>query len=766
MRVAVALLVLSTGVAHAQTQPPRVRRAITAPTPAGVTRPVTVTLSLDLDDVGRVRAARVLHSGGAACDEAALAAVREMLFDPAREGARAVPTSIEYRYVFAGRSETPADEDAPPPTALAPNAGETVVRARVASREVQRRELVAEDLRRMAGTRGDALLAVQNLPGVGRPAFGQGAFIVRGSDPDDTLVTLESHPIVLPFHLYGLATTVATDLVERIEFLPGNFSSRWGRAAGGVVNVTLRAPPRDRAHVWTDLDVIDAGAALAVPLGRRVSLMAGARRSYLDGVLALFAPDAAGQSFSNLPRYWDWQLSLDADLGAHDQLRVLGAGSDDSIGLRVASPSPEYQSDTVTFGSRTAYHGVQARWRHRFSSRAEHTLSAALASTASEVALGPDVRYAVDTVTASLRDELDLRLSPHARLYAGLDVQLGSSSAAVVAPPLATNGVEDVPTRARLVRYADTRNFINPAAYAELALDPTRAFHLLAGVRVDGFSRSGGRWSIDPRLSMRVMAHARVALRAALGSYTTTPRGYTVLPGFGNPDLGLERWMHATVGASAWIVEGVLEFTLDAFAKRAGGVAAPSDRVLERDGVRTPERFASTGSARTMGLEAMVRLRAGRWPVLAWLSYTLQRAERRDTPEGRWYTSPWDQTHLLTCVLGVVLPRGWELGLRARYATGSPEARVVGGVYDSDHDVTLTLVDAANPGRLPSFVSLDVRASKRFRWGPVELQVIAEVLNATNAANVESRVYSFDRRTSVPVLGLPIIPNLGLRAEY
>jgi hypothetical protein len=46
------------------------------------------------------------------------------------------------------------------------------------------------------------------------------------------------------------------------------------------------------------------------------------------------------------------------------------------------------------------------------------------------------------------------------------------------------------------------------------------------------------------------------------------------------------------------------------------------------------------------------------------------------------------------------------------------------------------------------------------------MQFIAEVLNATYQANVESRVYSFDRRSSVPITGLPILPSLGLRGEY
>lgn len=741
--------------------PARLRRFVEAPHPAPNAAPVTVTLALDLDDAGRVAAARVTRSAGPSWDEAALAAARDFTFEPARRGGRPIASAVTYDYVFAGRGPAPLDEDAPRAAPVVADGRQATVRARSPSRETFRRELVAEDLRRMPGTRGDALLALQNLPGVGRTAFGQGAFPVRGSDPSDTLVTLESHPIALPFHLYGLATTVATDLVERIEFVPGNFSARWGRAAGGVINVTLRAPARDRPRVAADVDVIDAGVAASVPLGRRVTLSAGLRRSYLDGLFALFAPDAAGASFTSLPRYWDWQLALDADVGPRDQLRVLGAGSDDSLGLVVPSPSPEYPFATVDYGSALTHHGVQARWRHRFAPGVEHTLSPALAVTASSVALGPDIRYEIATVTGSLRDELDARLSRHARLYLGLDVQGGRSVTAITAPPLSANGVDDAPVSARLVRDAATRDFINPAAYVELALDPTPTLHLLAGLRVDGFSRRWA-WSVDPRVTLRWQAHPRVALRAGLGQFTTTPRSYTVLPNFGNPALALERWLHASAGVQAWVIDGALELTADAFFKRADDAVAPSDRVV----AGLPERFANTADARVLGVELLARLRPGRLPLFAWLAYTAQRVERRDTADGPWYPAEWDQTHLLTAMVGAVLPGGWELGVRARSTTGTPTPNVTGGLYDSNHDTTYTFVAVDRPARLPDFFSLDARVAKRFRWGPVALQAVLEVLNATAHTNVESRVYSFDRRSSVPVTGLPILPSLGLRGEY
>lgn len=652
-------------------------------------------------------------------------------------------------------------QNAPEPEPI----GEATVRRATPSRETFRRELVADDLRRMPGTRGDALLAVQNLPGVGRPPFGLGAFVLRGSDPEDTLVNLEGQPFSSAFHLYGLATTVATDLIERIELLPGNFSSRYGRVAGGVVDVTLRAPPRDRPRVSVDVDLLDAGINASIPLGRRASLAAGARRSYVDAILAIVSPDTGGSSFSRLPRYWDWQLALDAELSPRDALRLVGAGTDDALGINLRDPDPNDPSLRGESGSESIWHGVQLRWRHRASDRVSHTTSLSGWTNATKVTAGVDVRYAIETFALSLRDELDLRLSRAVRLYVGLDLIAGSTDANVRAPPIATTGITDPIGATGTVRFADRYGFVNPAGYLELELSPTPALRVLVGGRVDHFSRYDAT-RVDPRLSLTARLHPRADLRAGVGSFSAPPRGYFVIPGFGNPALQPERWLHATAGFRVDVVDRVLELTGDAFYKRGFETVAPSSAAVIRDGAREAERFSNRGEAEVIGAEFLIRLRPRGIPLFGWLSYTHQRALRRDGEGLPWYRSPWDQPHLLTAIVGAVLPRGWELGVRARWSSGLIEPRVLGALYDADHDVSLTRVAAYDPSRLPDFFALDARLSKRFRWGPVRFEAILEVLNATNYTNVESRIYSHDRRTSAPVTGLPILPLLGLRGEY
>ena len=46
----------------------------------------------------------------------------------------------------------------------------------------------------------------------------------------------------LIYHFGGLSSVVPTELLDRIDFYPGNFSVKYGRLMGGIVDVALREP--------------------------------------------------------------------------------------------------------------------------------------------------------------------------------------------------------------------------------------------------------------------------------------------------------------------------------------------------------------------------------------------------------------------------------------------------------------------------------------------------------------------------------------------
>ena len=178
-------------------------------------------------------------------------------------------------------------------------------------REVTKRTLGREEIQHVPGTNGDALLSLQNLPGVARPPPFSGALIVRGSAPQDTNVYIDGTVIPLVYHFGGLSSVVPSELLDKIDFYPGNFSAQYGRGMGGAVDVGIRDPKSDKLHGMAEVDLIDARVLAEAPIfDTGWSFLVAGRRSYFDLWLGPVLK-AAGSNVTTAPRYYDYQAELE-----------------------------------------------------------------------------------------------------------------------------------------------------------------------------------------------------------------------------------------------------------------------------------------------------------------------------------------------------------------------------------------------------------------------------------------------------------------------
>jgi TonB family protein len=245
--------------------------------------------------------------------------------------------------------------------------------------EVERRTADREEATRIPGTRGDALRVIEAFPGVARPVFGAGALVVRGSNPLDTTTYIGGHQLPLLYHFGGITSIVNSDLLDKIDFLPGNFSSRFGRATGGVVDVSFRAPRRDRLGGYVDVSLLDTGFLLEGPVGEG-SLAVAARRSYVDLILSAVLPKDAGLSLTTAPRYWDYQAILDYPV-AGGRLSFAAIGSSDELELLLDAPAETDPALRGTVGNTTYVQRILATGREPIDERTQLTLSLAQGTT-------------------------------------------------------------------------------------------------------------------------------------------------------------------------------------------------------------------------------------------------------------------------------------------------------------------------------------------------------------------------------------------------
>lgn len=845
--------------------PPRLVRFVEARYPTGARErgeEATVVLQLTIDPSGRVTEATVLESAGAEFDQAALEAVRQFEFVPARRGGRPVAARIRYRYRFtlattarlprgpvavvrgvvrdgrdravagatvrlqlegtesfqqvtdaAGgfRFELPragvvtvvvsregfrdyrAEErvfehddlqvvyrlvpvsSAPTAAMSSMDGGEVepgvTVRAVRPAREVTRTTLDRREVLRIPGTGGDALRSIQNLPGLSRAPFLSGALIVRGASPFDTNVFVDGTDLPLLYHFGGLSSVIQTEMLDRIDFYPGNFSVRYGRAMGGTVDVGLRSPRRQGYRGVVNINAVDASVFVEGAITPTVSFAVALRRSWVDAVLNAVLSGIDGIQLTAAPVYYDYQGILEWRPHARHRIRLAVLGDDDSLEILFRRPGDMAPTFAGRVSLATRFHLAQLSWLHDLSPNTQGRAMVSTGWTTLDFVGSEQFRLSLQVLPINVRYELSHSISPRARVHLGFDGVFGPAWVNFDGIRVDPGGgsVRDPSSTQRVASRTDLM-VLQPAVYTELELVPLRGVRLLPGLRLDYFHELH-RAMVSPRLSARWEFLPDWFAKGGVGLFAQPPRfeqssdaPNAFFPGqtIGNPNLLPQRAMHYSLGCehnfSRWVslsVEGFFK-TLDDLV-----VQTPSVELRRQP---PPVPYTNSGIGRIYGMEVLLRHRASE-RFFGWIAYTLLRSERRDTPTSNWYLFDQDQTHILTALGSYDLGAGWEVGARFRYVTGSPTTPIVGSVYNADTFQYVPIYGERNSTRVADFHQLDVRVDKTWRWRWGTIGVFLEVLNVYNHANQEGFVPSYNYRQQVPLNGLPIFPNLGVRGE-
>jgi TonB family protein len=656
---------------------------------------------------------------------------------------------------------------------------EIVVTAPPVAKAAASIEVVAGQARVVPGTGGDVLKVIESMPGVARAAAGSGALVVWGASPEDTRVYVDGVRIPRLYHLGGLRSVVATELVKSIALAPGGWGVEHGRGTGGLVEVGLIA--LDRATAGSiQVDAIDSAAAVRLPIAAKLTAAIAARKSQLAWVLDQVSDRDLG-AFVPIPRYADGQARVAYDPSTREHVEVDGLASTDRETRAVASADP---AATRREDQRVDFWRAWVRYHRELPTGGQVDAVASVggdSSSKTERFGATPTEVATDARTYALRAAWRGQLRK-AALIIGLDGE-------VVDARVRRRGSITVPAREGDVRVfgqpppdqlaADRWRVVTASAapYAQVDVPLWRGrVHVVPGLRLEPFFASVSRKTpiagatpsiglfseaatVQPRLALRAEPTARLRLTAALGRYRQAPQVEDLSAVFGSPTLPTSSATHLVLGAAyQWTAALSSEVTM--FETRSRGLAV-------RSPLATPllaQALVAEGTGRAYGVQALVRL-APTAGVFGWISYTLARAERTDA-DGATRRFDADQTHVLTAVGSWQVGHGLELGLRFRYATGAPRTDVIGAYYDAGADGYQPVFGPHNAARLPAFVQLDARASRRFRWGADELEVYLDLQNATDRTNAEEIVYSADYTRRGFIAGLPILPVLGARLTW
>jgi TonB family protein len=644
--------------------------------------------------------------------------------------------------------------------AIPEGALEVTVRGERAPHDVTYRRVQARELGHIAGNRGDALQALENLPGVARAPTLSGLLIVRGTSPSSSQIFVDGTYVPSMYHFGGLSSVVPTEMLERVDFFAGNYGVRYGRGTGGIVDIALRpVRPDGEYHGLVQADLLDARAQLEgpLPLTDDWSFLAGVRRSHVDLWLIPLL-ESQDTSFQAAPVYYDYQAFVEHTGARGSRVRFGIFGSDDRLRLTNKSSASGGQFDQANaFWNLQLLH--EAELRSNIDSRTQISTGYFLQKFSLST-----LRFETHAYPLVLRNEITARLTDGLTLRFGPDVLYAPLSTDFAAPE--ETGPNTPDSGSFLLRplriFSDGSVFFRPAVFAELQADPFQRLHLIAGLRVD-YTHDTERVDVSPRISGKydlTRGSLATTLKGAFGFFHQPPQVEETLAGYGTPGLRSVRALHSSLGVEQRLGEQ-LSLSVDGFHIDL------DDLVTSRPNPEGRLEYQNVATGDVIGAELLLRYDPDD-SFFGWLSYTLSRSERRFGPNEPEVLFGFDQTHILAAVGSYRLGRGWEAGLRLRAVSGNPFTPCLSGLYTSFENAYLCVNGPFQSERSATFYQLDLRLEKRWRLSEqAGITAYLEIINATARENKDVPVYSYDfSERGYASSNLPLLPNLGLRGEF
>lgn len=633
-------------------------------------------------------------------------------------------------------------------------------------------QLTADEIRVIPGAGNDILRAVQALPGVARIPYSFGGLVLRGMSPRDSTVWLDGIEVPLAFHFGGVTSFYPGGMLADLTLTSGGFDASWGRTQGGLISLTTREPRTDRWRMGGSIGLLDSSVQLEGPLPKGGGIIAGLRRSYFDTIVDPFVAED-----TPLPSYWDFQLRTTwGNPRTELKFTPMIFGSIDRVASDEISVTSSFVRAGVLLHRQWGPLGLHVvpwiGWNElRFSDKTEGQT------------------FSRPTFPGGVRAEL-VRDWPWGHVRGGAELS-GGYLAQTEIDVAGSDGPQEISGDSRIawtdvalwteLRYhtVEDRIAIKPGVRVEVYGLTTGTPQRSASGSVGTIGEPDGpQVVVDPRLNISQRLSEDTTFRQAIGRYHQPPTPGDVDPVNGNAgldssyvdqmSLGIETLFPRDVFAS---VTGFYHHGRelgvrlrnprpgsDAPEPNLGGLGPTFELLLEKQLGFAIYR-ESIGRARSAGVELLVKRNAGN--LFTMLAYTFAISQRTDDPrardiahDGAWRPFELDQRHNLQ----IAVSRRWEkwrLGARLQIVSGNP--------YSPSH-LTPTGDVEQDPwaGRLPTYVSLDVRLDRRWHrcWGDVNLYV--DIQNAINYDNVEGREFDFDVMGDADIPGLPIIPFIGV----
>ena len=602
-------------------------------------------------------------------------------------------------------------------------------------------QITTQQALEMAGTNGDPVKALQSLAGVVSTNNDDGSEIyIHGSKPRETRFSMNHLPIGYLFHLGGLHSVIAPEMISQIDAYLGGFDVTYG-AMGAVVDISPQYPKgenKGRLHIG----MYDADFAYDMSLGENTNLFISARRSYFDLIadkiideLDTDSEDARKKTtFTLFPQFNDVQLVLSHTVGdnifslemltAHDKLKINDTFNIEKDPLAVGKINADYQSNTIG-----------ARWVYAGDGITSNTLLYRLyVKNQSEFF---DADFFVDTSSEEygLYHETVWELDNHT-VTAGAELKQINAPTKVHANTPNTTDFGDVVTEQEVIDLDKTFKAKEYTLFAQDIWDITPNDHLRYGVRAwkTDFQAFGS--GLDPRVAYVHDFLDDFTMGVAVGQYSQLPSTFMTIEGFGNPKIDTQE-----------VAEHYTLSIQKKFADRSSIVIEPYFKKFKNLAITDDlSNYEAVGEGEAYGVDITYKKKIANFDIMA--AYTYVKASRQlNTNTTKQYRFEGDIPHTLQISTNYHFGNNWRVSAYAKYSSGAPYTPVIGteGYTYNGKAYLKPVYGKPYSSRLDANYDLDLQIGKTYKYaGGSSLEYSLELMNvnALFRKNIESIKYN------------------------
>lgn len=644
----------------------------------------------------------------------------------------------------------------------------------------------------------DISRTLQLIPGITATDESSSGMVVRGSHPSYNLTLLDGMTIYQQDHFFGSFSIINADVIKDVRVHKGMFDARYGGRASGVVDITTKNGNAVKPSFNAKMNFINAKASAELPIGKKWSLFAGARRSLTDVVqsdlfntlfgiaktsndqieIFRFTESLGGRTGTPDFYFYDANTKLTFKPSTRDILSLSFYISRDKMNVRGNSVVDD-GIDKFTIDSkedtRWGNNGLSLRWGRQWNDRYYSNIRISDSKFFREYAYHQkvdmdtlqtdyvfgfensiaDLSYAVDNEW-TLNDQVAINFGLQGSLQQ-TDIHMYDQYTFSEIPPGEFPGDTDI-----------TRDDFSwqHSLYGSVAFSPAPRLTVTPGARLVYYYNDYSAYDklfFEPRLTANYKITEQLNLKTGYarsnqfisqlfyhsptGSISGINENFWMLSRLGESRYPVISSDHVSAGAT--LKHKQLVYDGEVFYKTSRGV------IMDED--------LNSASTRAYGLDLMIQKTSG--INRGWIAYSLAFATQEHPSINNGDPAPtWqDQRHELKVVDMLMLGK-WNLSSTLILGSGKPypKYRVQYSYNDTGaiDDYSLRL-DYSNESRLPAYFRIDLAASYGIRFKKSgEVLIGLSIHNITNHKNIKTR------KINTTALDEAILTNTEVPATY